>query len=911
VDSRLAGPTRLAFKVPVGEKFPYTLEGILEALPRLPLNVNPVAGFDPASTGCLPIDLLLRLLRVPPPPHIELPDDTHTAIEAPYRLLLSPDAFARWAHAHEPVTHDDWTELWHTRLDSHRAAGPRVRAVWSPDFLPDRLQAHFNITTPQANDDPFRSSLDSRDRNEIVHLTSNHYIRNFIPSPVETERLMLSGLGAWLRVQGDWEPPLDRPGPFTVEQWRHDATMGRDQYVRVVYKGYLFPFGQRASLVKVTERKFWPQEGTDKPGFVAHLFQRMFIIVRERDRSYSHRQVPFRTVRIRTRVTPNLANPTSDTFGPNTQEAFWPRVTTPDGSVEPFQFDLLATDWEGRSIEFTTPLIFVDGTQDETDIGSVLDGHNAAPIDRRKRPVNGQTVSFAPSKEPNDTALEATSITFGGEKRETERPHFRPTMVAAEVDLPAVKHISGKSAPSVIEWEPTYLTASGSAIGNAGQLFARVTNASALAFGSTERSGGLVAPDLTVTGLSRTLGPVGGPAAQMVSGDFKPQQVFSGVKLLGAISLGDIVKDMIFYNAANTAQKVPRLVTVRDGDVMRTRYDWQLSYDELVDTGLFLPSAQSLFSLTANAAAPLDGSEPQFSVAGELTDFTVRLLPPPAGWSEPGPAPEELVHIAFQSIRFKAEPGKKVDVAVVLKDIKFVGILEFVNTLRDFIPLDGFKDPPNLNLVKAPDPGAEVGYTQGIPTIGLGMMTLQNVSLGASLFLPFGDGRLNFHFAFCERQQPFTLTVSLFGGGGFFSMDVGIHDVVMIEAGLEFGASAAINLGVAKGKVSMMGGFYFQVAGDGFALTGYFRASGSLSVLGIISVSLVFYLGLSYATKGLPHGGTLWGQASLKVKIKITFFSKTVKVSMEREFAGSDPTFRQLVSHNAWEKYCDAFAAVA
>jgi hypothetical protein len=106
-----------------------------------------------------------------------------------------------------------------------------------------------------------------------------------------------------------------------------------------------------------------------------------------------------------------------------------------------------------------------------------------------------------------------------------------------------------------------------------------------------------------------------------------------------------------------------------------------------------------------------------------------------------------------------------------------------------------------------------------------------------------------------------------------------------------------------------MAGFYFQKAGDDFTLTGYFRAGGSLSVLGIITVSLEFYLALTYETsKAKKHGGTLWGQASLTVKIEILFFSTSVSISMEREFSGSDPNFRQLVSPDAWALYADAFA---
>ena len=135
VQSRLSGPSRLVFTVPPAEKFPYTLEGLLAALERLPLSVSPVSAYNPELTGCLPLDLLRRAFSSPQPPHVAPPAHTHTAIEVPYRLILSPDDFAVWSHASKPVTHADWTELWHTRLASRRNADPRIRAIWSPDFI--------------------------------------------------------------------------------------------------------------------------------------------------------------------------------------------------------------------------------------------------------------------------------------------------------------------------------------------------------------------------------------------------------------------------------------------------------------------------------------------------------------------------------------------------------------------------------------------------------------------------------------------------------------------------------------------------------------------------------------------------------------------------------------------------------
>ena len=900
VQSRLAGPSRLVFDIPSGETIPLTMAGLLDALQRLNLRVSAVNRWQPP--GCFSLFAWLA-----PPPGVAPPAASDTAIEAPYRLILSPDDLARWRHALAPVVHGDWTELWHTRLDSARGdRDPRVRAIWSPDFQADSITSPFP--------DPFRMSLTGSDRNEIVHLTSNYRIPGYLPTPVKTERFALSSLGAWLKVEGNWDPPqLDNGQELEVVNWRHEAMMGRDQYARVVKEGYLLPCGHRAVLIKITERKLLYRQQGNSFGHVAYLYQIQFIVRREVTRSYGGRDMPFRSITLKTETTPNL-NLASGDFGLGTG-AFWPRIDT-GGGPQDFQFLLEGTDWEGRTLEWTAPLIFVGSNVDQNNIAPVLTEYNVnhgPDHPRRKRPLSGQTLAFAPASltKPGDTAYEAADVSLealqvtGG-----DGPHFRPAMKQANVDVPAVKQLLGTDAPSKIEWEPSYLAGSGNKIGNKGDVFARLIGSTPLEF-ATEKVGGMVAPDIDISGLSRSLGPVGGPVSQMVNGSFKPQDIFPDVKLLGGISLFEIVKEMIFDAAGTTGGKLPALTTERAGNVLRTKYVWKVGSNELVHPELdpvknpekkmpiFRPKDASEFTLEALVETPLDGTPPTFRVDGSLTHFSVVLLPLEG---------LELVDLAFQSVSFKAVPGKKPDVAVQLGGIEFMGILEFVRRLQEYIPLDGFKDPPNLEIVQSPHPGVNVGFTLGIPDIGIGIVTIQNVSLGAGFFLPFGDAPLNFHFAFCERQQPFILTVSLFGGGGFFGIDIGIDGVKMIEAALEFGASVALNLGVASGEASIMAGFYFQMAGKEFQLTGYFRAAGSLSVLGIITVSLEFYLGLTYASKGIsPHGGTLWGQASLKVKIEILFFSISVGVSMEREFAGSDPKFRQMLAPADWETYADAF----
>ena len=103
-----------------------------------------------------------------------------------------------------------------------------------------------------------------------------------------------------------------------------------------------------------------------------------------------------------------------------------------------------------------------------------------------------------------------------------------------------------------------------------------------------------------------------------------------------------------------------------------------------------------------------------------------------------------------------------------------------------------------------------------------------------------------------------------------------------------------------------MAGIYFKYEKtDKVTLAGYVRCGGYLSVLGIISISVEFYLELSYQT----HTGKATGRASVTVKVEVLFFSKTVKLTVEKSFSGSsdDPTFGDVLTANDWKQYGLAF----
>ena len=219
------------------------------------------------------------------------------------------------------------------------------------------------------------------------------------------------------------------------------------------------------------------------------------------------------------------------------------------------------------------------------------------------------------------------------------------------------------------------------------------------------------------------------------------------------------------------------------------------------------------------------------------------------------------------------------------------------------VPVHG----PALAILIALVPAVLVGLANGV---GVGIFSLQNLSLGVLLSIPFTDKPASLLVSISERHHPFLVSVSLFGGGGFFALGVSARGVESVEAAIEFGGSIALNLGIASGGVEVMAGIYFGLTGTTTTLTGYLRCGGYLEVLGLISISVEFYLGFTYLDRA-GGGPEVWGQARVTVCVKVAFFSKSVSLSVERRFAGAsgDPTFDDCFDPADWEQYALAFAA--
>lgn len=92
---------------------------------------NDLQNFDISAIEFLPF---LPIIFSPHKPAANV-----TALELPYRVLLSPVPPSSWWHATQPVEHNGRTELWHTQLTQpSEGIGPdktaNVRALWSADY---------------------------------------------------------------------------------------------------------------------------------------------------------------------------------------------------------------------------------------------------------------------------------------------------------------------------------------------------------------------------------------------------------------------------------------------------------------------------------------------------------------------------------------------------------------------------------------------------------------------------------------------------------------------------------------------------------------------------------------------------------------------------------------------------------
>ena len=903
----ISGDSRLVFKLPASlTSLPFTTAALLD-WSGFELVVSPLADGK---------------ISLPP---ITAPTALQTAIELPYRLIISPGSDANFVHSLTPFTYQGRTELWHTRAgqvlnnnftEASIAAPVPLRAIYSPDFMDHGALPDPSEQTPfQA---PALAPMSPNDRAQLVILTSgvsDYFVANplaattYTPTPFEAERLFLSTLGGWLTSRGIWPAPpyYHSTSGATVQldltEWSHIATQARDHYVRIVYDGFLYPFGHAATLVKVTERKVAPPDGVTILTPTAYLRQHMYIVVRERTLTYASadfthagRELPFNSnITIKTAVTPDIDPPAPLTAGDST--SFWIDV-----GGAPFQFACTATDLAGSAIDFLAPLIFM--SLSEPSPAQVKSAYTASGA---VCTLLSTPIAYA-DPGAGDTVLKTTQLYFDTELLLTGPPYpskpFVPVLSKAQVSVPTLEHLLGTTSPILIQLYAGYL--SSGLDGNAG-VFAELAQSPLPISFAANKAGGLGTPNLHVTAITARKGVVAGTADDAAAGTLDPTAYFNDVnaQLFGCIQLSDLIPISSITKKAEAGPNAPVIRTEAQPNstnptTLVTKIEWtpQLQSPPAGTVTLtFTPSGpnQSSLTLKATVTRTLAGGPASTEVSGKLTNFTLNLL--------------QVVTLSVTSITFTSQNGGKPDVAAQLpanNPVAFQGALGFVQDLASALPPGIFGGAaPSIDLGPT---ALKVSFTLGLPTINVGVFSLEHIAITTGLDLPYLDGKPAFEFAFASRSSPFLLLIECLGGGGFVHLIVDASGVQMVEGALEFGGSFSLDLGVASGSVHVLAGIYFQLKSNYTDLTGFVDIGGEVSVLGIISVSIDLNLSLSFIISNGTK--TVQGRATLTISVHIIFFSVSVSLSVERSFSSgnTDPKMIDVISAQQWAAYAAAFA---
>ncbi|MEU7428263.1 hypothetical protein [Streptomyces sp. NPDC040750] len=917
-----AGATRLAFSVPDDIKeLELSLDGLLDWERLVPLRV-PDGQQIPDTPGTTVFQGIPR-----------------SVIEFPTRLLISYDEPVDWLGGPQPQQADGRTALWHVRL--HPA--PDGAGLGASDGGV-RLRAFATVTNggtlpPGA---PYTAPV----LQDLVTLTSRIPLPGIggplevHSDPLRAEQFLITPMGTSAHLHGAWDPlsdpalarykEVDRRAPALVA-YDHITGLGRDQYVRIVHHGRLST-GHEALHMQEYKRLFIARPDD---GIVAYLQREDRIVVKQPEMTYgaangfqhAGREMPFQVLRITDRVTPPIIPPSTPPNPPPLPEqdvaelkAFWVRLKD---SGKDHEFTLIGTDLEvvPRKVSFTMPLVFVpDGLTDEQKQLNDLYDPQTEPDkmeQRQKRDLHGQVMAMAqpPPGAPGSTSHAVGTLTF--RLGSNGAPVVgQPCVAAAEVRVPAVEQFTPNAGNLAVHFNDTFLRQTMD--GHPAGAYLDLAHPLKLVFGA-EQAGGLSSPNAAVATITSqagvipdvfktdpTTGAVGANDIDTI------RKAFGGAQLLGidlSQYLKDLVKDQLGALRQLTDKQIENILAdakgllpapvlrmrdLADGQGKELRYVWKPALASPAAALIDVSKASLILDArTVRSTHAVDES----TVQGSLSHFALDF----AG----------MARVEFEELKFKTGPGRKPDVTASGVELKFRGAMEFVNTLRSALPADVFGAGAFIDVQTT---GIRAGYTLALPTLALGVFNLANLSLSAELAIPFDGKPVSFRFSVCDQKHPFNLTVALFGGGGYFSLLVDASGVREVQGSIEFGGAAALDLGVASGGVSIMAGIRFTlvkgVDKDDVKLTGYLRCNGFLTVLGIITVSVEFYLELTYEKKGKQS--TVRGRGTLTVSVRIAFFSKSVSLELERTFAGApvDPTFGQCFSkQHDWPKYCAAYAA--
>jgi hypothetical protein len=332
------------------------------------------------------------------------PSIDESRIEIPFRLLLSPSSDA-WRLSPDLVTVGEFARysLW--------TAAPITPAKVMPIFsVPDDDGGVFANKTPMSVDD----------RRHIVEVAT---------TPLNTNTFFLTPLGGTLDLDAEF------PHNPHLVRWQHIATIGRDQLVRIVQPGFLYPTGHKAMHIKLSRRRVGIRDGAP----IAYLDTQYFVGLRERvltfdlpgdeeatlqtasdsstKRRRAARNLGLSSLDAGVECSPPLDPPSRDEI-PNLPRMANPPHPPPDKPFvrwvrirgEHYHLPMRAKDAEQSDSAIPVPVLFVNSIANEDPVTMeavrriYTDATAPAAVLARAWRMGGQRIAIAPSINQQSTA---------------------------------------------------------------------------------------------------------------------------------------------------------------------------------------------------------------------------------------------------------------------------------------------------------------------------------------------------------------------------------------------------------------------------------------------------------------------------------------------------------------------------
>jgi hypothetical protein len=738
------------------------------------------------------------------------PSPFETMIEVPADLRLAPAADVEMAADIASITVGRVSQLHRIILSAQDSIElTPVHNASAVDGFDDRLP-------------------DAGDRSQFVTAASTG-------GSATAQRMWLTPHGAWADLVGEWNSI----------SWYQNIRGGRDQFVQVVNRGVLMPFGHPAVWTQ-TSTRLWQ---TDAKGEIVSTMvtEEHFAIVDDATVTYDPadlpaggRTMPFRSVTIEQKDSMAVVK------GPITWKGgggvspndawFVNYAPGPLWGNSPVRVSYSAVDSAGNEpATFSLPAIFVR-TESVASVAPGLAAFYASEDgDSARRARMRSDVAWAEEEDPGSriTTFLTFDIEFGVEPISGTPPAgqlpIAPTVQRGKVTKPELN--SSRPTPEQLDIEvvfsPAYVAVGNNALFNPTRAFLDLVTPTNFPLGTEAR--GVMTPEMLAQQFNQSLG-IGAPLDSS-GGDgaptdlWRPEDVFGAdATILRGVRLAELVVPILF-DAATAGIDIPGFDIELLSDRIVQSYRWCPRSIQSVPAAGFIATTSTSLCVEVTAVIGLsDGVEASSTVVFEVEDFTL-VVPP--GLS--------LIELDINSMKAVQTSAGNTDLTFDIDGWRLGGDLSWLEPLISLLSPGG--SDFGVDIV---DTKIVADLELSLPNITLGVLVIKNFAIGLTGTFPFsGTDEPTIGIGLGSRDNPVTLQIQQFRGGFWCEVVFSTQGLELLHIHADATAMLVeIDIVIANAYCYVTVGADFTLKGGNVTFSGYLSLSAGFSVLGLVGASL-------------------------------------------------------------------------